>query len=163
MWNIETQAYQVYVTNIPPAKMSVMDIANAYCLRWEIEIIFRQLKSQFRLSDFPTRKAVAVEALIYASLITLVVSRTFLVELRRRFPNLKERMPFERWSAIFAEFAVSILHSLLENRRRKQRRKSNLLELMFKEAIDPNAARSGGLIGRVENCISMKSYVFSNA
>ena len=163
LWNAEKKEYQVYVTNVPSDKMDVIDIANAYCLRWEIEIVFRQLKSQFRLSDFPSRKSVAVEALIFASLITLVVSRTFLVELRRRFPHLKERMPFERWSAIFSEFAVSILHSLLENRRRKRRHKSGLLYLMYKEAIDPNASRAGGLIGRVESCMISKCYAFSTA
>ena len=159
--NSETGEYQVYITNVPPEKMSVIDIANAYCLRWEIEIIFRQLKSQFRLADFPTQKADAVEALVFASLITLVVSRTFLIELRRRSPDLEERMPFERWSAIFSEFAVPILHSLLENRRRRKQRKPNLLDLMFKEAIDPNAARIGGLLGRVEACMLSEDYVFT--
>lgn len=157
--NTETGEYQVYITNVPPEKMSVMDIANTYCLRWEIEIVFRQLKSQFRLSDFPTRKAVAVEALIFASLITLVVSRTFLIELRRRFPHLKERMPFERWSAIFSEFSVPVLHSLLENRRKTKRIKPNLLKLMFREAVDPNATRAGGLLGRVEASMVNKCYV----
>lgn len=163
LWNTEKQEYQVYITNVPPEKMDVTDIANTYCIRWEIELIFRQLKSQFRLSDFPSRKDVAVETLIFASLITLVVSRTFLVELRKRFPHLEERMPFERWSAIFSEFAVSILHSLLDNRRKTKQRKKSLLDLMFREAIDPNAVRSGGLIGKIETCMITKRYVFSKA
>ncbi|MDJ0763058.1 MAG: hypothetical protein QNJ97_08735, partial [Myxococcota bacterium] len=71
-------------------------------------------------SSFYDRFTSSLGKLMKAALCHLF--ETALVELRRRFPNLKERMPFERWSAIFAEFAVSILHSLLENRRRKQRR-----------------------------------------
>lgn len=159
--NAETNQLHVYITNVPPENLSVIDIANTYRIRWEIELVFRQLKSQFRLSDFPTRKAEAVEALIIASIITLAVSRTFLLELKKRDPLIAERMPFERWSAVFVEFSVLLLHELLKNRRRKRKRtKLSILELMYKEAIDPNAARAGGLVGRVENNIISNRYSF---
>lgn len=148
--NRETGEYHVYVTNVPPAKLAAEDVARVYAARWEIELVFRQLKSQFRLSEFPTSKKAAVEALIYASLITLAVSRKFLMELRKMHPELADRMPPERWSAIFAEFAVPILHCVLSGRRKAHCKKPDLLELMRKEAIDPNLARLGGLLGRVE-------------
>lgn len=151
----------VFITNVPREKLDVVDIANTYRIRWEIELIFRQLKSQFRLSDFPSRKSEAVEALIIASIITLAVSRTFLMELKKLSPHLAERMPFERWSVLFAEFSVLILHVMLKSRRRKRKRpRQNILELMFKEAIDPNAARKGGLVGKVETNVLTSTYKF---
>lgn len=149
--NRETREHHVYITNVPADMLSAEDVARTYGGRWEIELVFRQLKSQLKLADFPTAKKAAVEALILASVITLFVSRRFLMELRRSHPDIAERLPAERWTAVFVQFAVPILHAILESRRRRDEAPPDLLQLMRKEAIDPNLARIGGLLGRVEH------------
>ncbi len=161
--NKETGEYHVYLTNVPPEKLTARDVARTYGGRWEIELVFRQLKSQLRLADLPTAKKHAMEALLLASLISLFVCRRFLWELRKNHPNLAERMPSERWAAIFVQFAIPILHAILEERRKPDYRKPDLLNLMRMEAIDPNLSRIGGLLGRVETGYDARYETMSGA
>lgn len=148
--NKETKKYHLYITNVPEDRLNAQDIGTTYAVRWEIEILFRQLKSQFRLEELPTANKDAVHALLYATLLTLAVSRAFLNALRKRSPDMAERMPVERWSTIFATLAQSLLALLLASRRRGKRRERDLLAVMLHEAIDPNRTRAGGLLGKLE-------------
>ena len=148
--NAETREYHVYLTNIPCDRLTAEDIACTYAVRWEIEIIFRQLKSQFRVDQLPSSKAHIVEALIYASILTLAVSRTFLMQLRHRYHEMAGRIPHERWAIVFASFAPVLLTQILASRRRAKRRRSDLFAVMVHEMVDPNLSRLGGLLGPLE-------------
>jgi IS4 transposase len=148
--NQETGQYHLYITNVPHERLSAEEIGKVYALRWDIEILFRQLKSQFRLEDMPSANKHAVHALLYATLLTLAVSRAFLGALRKRCAALAERMPHERWAVIFATLAQSLLALLLASRRRGRRRERDLLAVMLHEAIDPNRARAGGPLAILE-------------
>ena len=148
--NHETKQYHLYITNVPHDRLSAEDIAKTYAVRWEIEILFRQLKSQFRIEQMPSANKDAVHALLYATLLTLAVSRAFLHALRKRCPALSRRMPAERWAAIFATLAQSVLALTLVRRRRGRRRERDILTVMLHEAIDPNRTRAGGLLARLE-------------
>lgn len=142
--NKETKQYHLYITNVPAERLSAEDIAKVYTLRWEIEILFRQLKSQFRLEDISSANENVVHALLYATLITLAVSKAFLHALQKRYHAYAGRMPNERWAIVFATVAQHLLAHILGARRRAKRRHSDLLAVMSKEAIDPNRARDGG-------------------
>lgn len=142
--NTETKHYHLYITNVPAERLSAEDIAKVYTLRWEIEILFRQLKSQFRLEDISSANENVVHALLYATLITLAVSKAFLHALQKRNPAGAGRMPNERWAVVFATIAQHLLALILGVRRRSKRRQHDLLTVMCMEAIDPNRARDGG-------------------
>ena len=148
--NQETKKYHLYITNVPEDRLSAEDIGKTYAVRWEIEILFRQLKSQFRLEELPSANKDAVHALLYATLLTLAVSRAFLDALRKRCPSMAARMPAERWSVVFATLAQSLLALILASRRRGKRRERDLIMVMLQEAIDPNRARAGGLLAALE-------------
>ena len=148
--NQETRQYHLYITNVPHERLNAEEIGKIYAMRWDIEILFRQLKSQFRLEDMPSASQHAVRALLYATLLTLAVSRAFLGALRKRCAALARRMPHERWAVIFATIAQSLLALLLASRRRGARRERDLLTVMMHEAIDPNRARAGGLLAILE-------------
>lgn len=148
--NQETKKYHLYITNVPEERLSVEDIGKTYAVRWEIEILFRQLKSQFRLDEIPSANKDAVHALLYATLLTLAVSNAFHKALRKRCPDEADRMPAERWSVVFATLAQSLLAILLASRRRGKRRERDLLTVMLHEAVDPNRSRAGGLLGELE-------------
>jgi putative transposase len=148
--NQETKKYHLYITNVPEDRLSAEDIGKTYAVRWEIEILFRQLKSQFRLEEMPSANKDAVHALLYATLLTLAVSRAFLDALRKRCPTMAGRMPAERWSVVFATLAQSLLALILASRRRGKRRERDLITVMLQEAIDPNRARAGGLLAELE-------------
>lgn len=148
--NDETRRYHLYITNVAPEMLDAQDIARVYAARWEIEILFRQLKSQFRLDQFPSSKKEAVRALIMASIITLVVSRTFWMDVQRRNRHLADRIPHERFAKLFEVLSQPFLTLLIAGRRSAARRQNDLMRFLLKEMIDPNRTRSGGLIGELE-------------
>ncbi len=82
--NDETGEYHLYLTNIDAETLSVEDIAETYRLRWQIEILIKQLCSHNRLDEVPSSKQHVAEILLYASMIALLVSRSLLRELRTK-------------------------------------------------------------------------------
>jgi len=136
-----TREYHLYLTNIPPARLSPLDIAQTYAARWVVELFFRELKSRFRAEDMPSSKRQVVESLVYAVIITLVVSRTLLAELRRKLGALGARVPEERWAALFAESAREILKLVLRRTADAVILARDLDRALIHEAVDPNVRR----------------------
>jgi len=97
----------------------------------------------------PSSKRVVVEVLLYAALLTLVVSRRLLALVRRRLRAMADRTPEQRWGAVF----VSVAHELLSVATRPLAATRPLLrrldKVLLHEAVDPNAARHG-LLASVE-------------
>lgn len=62
--------YHLYLTNIPPEKLAATDIQSVYASRWQIELLFKELKGTYRIDEVPSRRRCVVEALIYAALLT---------------------------------------------------------------------------------------------
>jgi IS4 transposase len=53
-------------------------VAALYGLRWEVELLFRELKSLYGLEKFRTSDPAIVELLVVAALLTVSVSRALL-------------------------------------------------------------------------------------
>jgi IS4 transposase len=144
--NRETGQYHLYVTNVPPEKLAAEDIGATYSLRWQVELLFKELKTHYRIEDMPSSKRVVVEILLYAALLTLVVSRRLLALVRRRLAAMADRLPEQRWAAVFA----SVAHDLLTVVTRPLGAARLLLravdKVLLHEAVDPNAARHGLLV-----------------
>jgi putative transposase len=135
--------YHLYITNLPVDRLPAEDVGIIYSLRWQIELLFKELKTHFRLEDLPSRKPVVVEALLYAALLTLVASRRVLDIVRKRLREGADRAPAMRWAAIF----ISIAHDLLlaVTRRSPHARPDlrDVTRLLLHEAKDPNRKRHG--------------------
>lgn len=69
VWNEEAEKYHLYVRNLSAAEYSASDVAQLYRARWEVELLFKELKSTYNLDQLPTSNPVAVEALILVALI----------------------------------------------------------------------------------------------
>lgn len=115
IWNEDEEKYHLYMTNLPVADYSAADIAQLYRARWEVELLFKELKSTYNLDQVPTSNPVAVEALI-----SLVVSRVLLDLLREiadREVTLDDRkkssrIPPRRWSRVFSRYDGLILRRI---------------------------------------------------
>lgn len=150
MRNEETGAYHLYVTNIPVEKLSAEDVARTYAARWLIEMAFKQLKSSYRLDQMPSSKRHIVEALLYAALITMMASRVLLDHIRSRLSaEMADRLPEDRWAAVFAAAAQDILALVVRSTAHAQALAPFLDNMLMKEAIDPNRGRLR-LLARVE-------------
>lgn len=144
-----SREYHLYLTNIPPNKLTPDDIAQTYAARWVIELFFRELKTHYRAEDMPSAKRPIVEALVYAVLITFVVSRALLAALRRKLGALADRVPEERWAGLFADAALDILRLIVWRPGLTAAIATALDAHLLHEAVDPNAGRAL-LLRRVE-------------
>jgi IS4 transposase len=135
----EARAHHWYVTNVPVTILSPAEVARTYAARWEIELVFRELKTHLRLAQLASRRRVVVEALVYAALIGLAVSRAIwrrlraLVEVGRR---ISERRLTDVLAVIAAELAVALVGGDIAP---GQRRRWHAL--LSAEALDPNIGR----------------------
>ena len=72
IYNIGDKKYHVYITNIPADRLDAEDIALLYSARWEIELIFKELKSRYGIDNLTTSNPDAVEALLWVGILTLI-------------------------------------------------------------------------------------------
>ena len=103
--------YQLYITNLPSGEFTPEDVATLYRARWVVELLFRELKSQYGLGRFQTEKEHIVWIQVTAALLTLVVSRAIL---RLFVDHAHEqgdecRFPTERWATTFGSYAQQVL------------------------------------------------------
>lgn len=114
IYNQEAKRYHVYITNIPQSALSAEDVAELYRVRWDIEMIFKELKSKYSLDAITSANPNVVEGLIWVGILTLLVSR-------RLFNVLRASAPIEhavrytplRWANAFVENATLLEISLL--------------------------------------------------
>jgi hypothetical protein len=127
------------VTNVPATVLSPKDIAMTYAARWGVELIFRELKSHLRSAQLASARRAVVEALVYAAMIGLAVSRAIwralrdCVETGRR---TSERGVTDALATIAVELVIVLVGApaTLEQRRRWH-------ALLSGEGTDPNVGR----------------------
>ena len=93
----ESSDYRFYLTHIDPDSLDAHGVAQSYAARWQSELIFKELKSHYRLDELPTRKAHIVETLLLGAVITLLVSRRLLLAVQERLRRTSYKMPELRW------------------------------------------------------------------
>ena len=125
--NEEEDEYHLYFTNLPCEDYSAPDRAARYRTRWEIELLFKELKSRFGLDKIYTTDAYVIEVLIIMAAISLMMSRVIVDELRKVDAKQREvetaadadesasRLPRRRCSLAIERHAHFIqLHLMLE-------------------------------------------------
>jgi hypothetical protein len=65
-----------YLTNLSSVEWKPAPVRELYRLRWQIELVFKELKQHLHLEHLPTRDRHAVQIFAWASLIALAISRT---------------------------------------------------------------------------------------
>lgn len=134
--NRETKKYHLYLTNTDSNRLLAKDAQAVYALRWQVELLFKQLRSMGRIDQLPSTKPAIVELLIYGAILGLALSNRLLKAMRER---ARDRvLPILRFYEIFRSFATKILFEMTSHRRDVP---INVFELMFHEAIDPNLIR----------------------
>lgn len=105
VWNKEEQRYHLYITNLPATDYRTPDRAFRYQARWEIELLFRELKMVYGLDQIRSSKPKVVDALILINLLSLMVSRTFrglfieiIEENRSDDAESSSLLPRKRWA-----------------------------------------------------------------
>lgn len=65
-----------YLTNLDPRQWAPAMLGELYRLRWQIELVFKELKQHLNLTSVPTKDPHAAKVFVWASLTALALSRT---------------------------------------------------------------------------------------
>jgi putative transposase len=143
VYNEEAKKYHVYMTNIDCDTLGPEDIASLYGARWEIELIFKELKSRYAMDLVKTKNPQIIEAYIWTAILTLLVSKKIHSMIRAEGKrNGKEAARYTqlRWSTIFSEQASDLLSSVLKY----QDIRLDIMtfnDVYNSEALDPHVGR----------------------
>jgi hypothetical protein len=74
-WDPKNKRPRYLVTNLPRAEFTLEQICDAYRLRWQVELMFKEWKSHTSLHAFDTSKAHIAEGLIWAALCAALLKR----------------------------------------------------------------------------------------
>ena len=96
-FNSDSGKYHTYLTNIRVEILSAEEIALLYGARWEIELIFKELKSHYRMDQISSANPNIVKCLI-----------------RNANPEKANRYTHLRWAKVFTEHADRLLTEVLE-------------------------------------------------
>jgi hypothetical protein len=114
-WNPDTRAYQYLVTNLLRDEFTVTDIIEAYRLRWQIELLFKEWKSYANLAVFNTTKEHILDGLIWASLCAATLKRFFA---HRTQKLTKKSISTRKVAMCFRYFLTDIFRALIHHPRK---------------------------------------------
>ena len=135
--NEETGGYHVYLTNLPAHRLFAQDVQAVYALRWQVELLFKALKSHGRLEQLPSSNQAIVEAWVWASVLAAAASQALYRLIRACAPQ-NRFVPLLRWAAVFSRTTEDLLRLVLHPNVSEARR---LIGLLIQEAMDPNVNR----------------------
>jgi len=140
----KTGKYHTYITNVPPDLLDAEAVASGYRARWLIELVFKELKSGYRIDQVPSGRKVVAEAFLYAGILTLLASRK-LFRLLASQEGDGHRFRVGRWWTIFAANAYTLLLAVLHPRQRAGLL-NNFLKTLRHELVDPHRRRAPLLV-----------------
>ena len=73
------------------------EVTMLYRVRWQVELLFKELKSHNNLKKFNTKKRPIVEGLIWASLLTLIIKRAIATRAVSTVSMFKAAMNVDVW------------------------------------------------------------------
>jgi putative transposase len=137
--------YHCYLTNVPAERLAAEDISQTYALRWQVELLFKAMKSHGHLAQLPSAKKGAVDSLIWASILATLASQT-LFRLIRKQVGAGRFVPLLRWAALYSRIAEDLLRLVLVP---DPVADEHLHQLLLREAPDPNLRRRDRALRRV--------------
>ena len=141
VYNEDEDRYHLYITNLSTDLLQAEEVARLYGARWEVEILFKELKSKYALDVVPTSNPQVIEAFIWIAMLTLLISRRIYTIIRRLNPGEKVvRFTQLRWATVFSEKANYILADVLKYLGLDTSFITSL-EISLSEALDPHVNR----------------------
>lgn len=141
--NEETGKYHTYLTNVGVDLLELDDIVRLYAARWEIELIFKELKSRYAIDKVNTRNPQIIEAMIWVGFLTLLASRV-IHSLVKMYAELQGKSLVRytqlRWSKIFLEHASAHLTNVLKLCG-YEKSYELVIDVYSSQALDPHVER----------------------
>ena len=138
--NDETKKYHLYITNITSEHLTAEDVALLYKARWSVELVFKELKSLYKLDVISSGAPAVVESLVLVAMLTLVVSHRLLNHMRLLAPEKSARFTPLRWAESFYAIAPVMMGRVLKAAGIDEDPLMLIIYFMS-ESIDPNVNR----------------------
>lgn len=140
--NEETGEYHLYITNIPREWLSVEEIALAYSQRWEVELLFKELKGCFDLGAWKVTREATMLVQTYAVLVAWALSRRLRADLLGPKQMASPRAatlaaPVLRFARVLRHYIGDLIGRMLAGRRCP----ADLVGTLRAAARDPNRKR----------------------
>ena len=84
-WVADKEKFSYIVTNLPQTDFSMIEVGKLYRLRWQIELLFKEWKSNNNLKKFNTKNTNIVYTLIWASLLAMTLKRLLVGYVEERY------------------------------------------------------------------------------
>jgi IS4 transposase len=138
--NDETEEYHVYLTNIPHNVLCSEDIADLYSARWEVELLFKELKNVYHIDQIESANPNVVKCLVWVAILTLICSRRILRLVKNANPKNAYLYTHLRWAKVFTENADRLLKEVLDSMGLKLDM-ITLFDIWIGQGHDPNINR----------------------
>ena len=140
IYNHETSGYHCYMTNTSAKQLSHEQVPLIYALRWQVEICFKGLRQYHSLDQLPSQKEEVVQCLLWASILSNIVSGQFYKKVKSFVP--KDRtIPRLRWMKHFAFKSDELLLIMAVPKTVTRYLEKRLLKSWLSFTPDPNINR----------------------
>jgi len=125
------------VTNLPPEVISAEQLATLYRLRWDVEILFKILKTVARMDQLRSASEDVINAFLYAALLGLILAQRICAEMRRQRPDIEPSL--YRVTALVLGYVPKIVGASTTREARKVL--ACLEQALWREGVNPNPGR----------------------
>ena len=109
-WIKREKKFSWLITNLPQTQFSLEDVSEAYRLRWQIELLFKEWKSYANLRRFDTGKESVATGLIWAAIAAALMKRFICHSAQRILDKaLSTRKTAMCCTVTFCEMMLSIM------------------------------------------------------
>ena len=135
-WFAEEKRFCIWVTNLSATTWSADEIMMIYRCRWQVELLFKELKSDTNWRSFATGQQAIMEGLVWASLLALIIRRYIAMQSMPSVSVFKagknvdvwllpllEAYIHQAWSEITARLEWAMLY-ISKNAKKAQQRKT---------------------------------------
>jgi len=149
IWNSDSNRYNTYISNLD-ISFTPEEISRIYRARWEIELVFKELKSYYHINAFSGKKQEVVESLIYIAILTMISTRNIYCLLSKlaNSDQLRPDSPRILRMADVIRLIGVLLHVLLLSNN-LQEIKAKLYHFAENALKDPNKKRPRNIEGLV--------------
>ncbi len=109
--SLELMGWTILLTNTTASMIPLKLIALLYALRWQVELVFKQWKSQAQLHQISGVRKERVLVELYAKLLGLVVFQFLVMPLRAKDIDLSPSKAFQRFARKSRAFATALRSS----------------------------------------------------
>ena len=141
VFNTRANCWHLYVTNLPVDEFSPEELALLYRSRWEVELLFKELKGTHRLDELTSARQEVVLTLLYATLLSLLVTRVLARQVEEADDKRARRLSLRILSSYLIQHAKFLAKAILRGGRSLGSRLNEVLDDIGRTCRDPNPQR----------------------